>query len=43
MIPSITNRMNITETSGESLYIGGPNGLGRIFVLVYNATTDPSN
>ena len=42
MVPSITNRMNITETAGESLYIGGTNGLGRIFVSVYNATTGTS-
>ena len=32
MVPSFTNRMNITETSDESLYSGGPNGLCHIFV-----------
>ena len=42
MVPSITNRMNITETAGESLYIGGTNGLGRIFVSAYNSTTGTS-
>ena len=42
MVTSVTNRMNITERAGESLYSGGINGLGRIFVLVNNATTDPS-
>ena len=42
MVTSVTNRMHITETYGESLYSDGPNGLGRIFVLVHNATTDPS-
>ena len=42
MVPSVTNRMNITETAGEYLFSGGPNGLGRIFVLVHNTTTDPS-
>ena len=36
------NRMNITETAGEFIYSGGTNGLGSIFVLVHNATTDPS-
>ena len=41
-LPSVTNRMNITETAGEYLYSGGPNGLGRIFVSVHNSTTDPS-
>ena len=39
VIPSVTLHMNITETAGEYLYSGGPNGLGRIFVLVYNETT----
>ena len=42
MGPSITNRMNITETAAKLLYSGGPNGLGRIFVLVHNATTNHS-
>ena len=32
MVHSITNCMNITETSNKSLYNGGPNGLGRISV-----------
>ena len=43
MVTSVTNRMHITETYGESLYSDGPNGLGRIFVLVHNATTGPSD
>ena len=34
MVPSVTNRMNITEIAGKFLYSGGTNGLGRIFVLV---------
>ena len=34
--------MNTTETAGKSLYSGGPNGLGCIFVLVHNETTYPS-
>ena len=42
VIPSITLRMNITETAGESLYSGWPNGIGSIFVLVHNAITDCS-
>ena len=42
MVPSVTNRMIMTETAGESLYSGGPNGLGRIFVSVHNETTNPS-
>ena len=42
MVPSVTNRMVIIEIAVELLYSGGPNGLGRIFVSVHNATTDPS-
>ena len=42
MVPSVTNHINITETTGKLIYSGGPNGLGRIFVSVHNATTNPS-
>ena len=42
MIPSVTLRINVTETDGKCLYSGEPNGLCRIFVLVHNATTDGS-
>ena len=34
--------MDITETVGELLYSGGPNGLDSILVSVHNKTTDPS-
>ena len=40
--PFVTNRMNIPESSGESLYISGPNRPGHIFVSAHNATTNPS-
>ena len=42
MVPSITNRMNITETADKLLYSGGTNGPGRIFVSVHNAITNLS-
>ena len=42
MVPFVMNRMNITEKDGKSIYSGRPNGLGCIFVLVQNATADPS-
>ena len=42
IVPSIKNRMNITETAVKLLYSGGPNGLGRIFVSFHNETNDPS-
>ena len=42
VIPSVALHMNITETAGEYLYSGGPNGLGSIFVSVHNKTTDRS-
>ena len=41
MIPFVTLYMNVTKKSCESLYNGGQNGLGRIFVSVNNTTTDP--
>ena len=41
-IPSVTLRMNVTETAGKSLHSGGPNGLCRIFVFVDSTTTDGS-
>ena len=41
-IPSVTLRINITETAGESLYSSGTNLLGYIFVSLHNATTDCS-
>ena len=42
VIPSVTLRMDITETDGKSLYSGGPNGICRIFLLVDSTTTDGS-
>ena len=42
VITSITLRMNITETYDISIYSDGTNGLGIIFVLVHNATTNRS-
>ena len=42
VIPSVTLRMDTTQTYGKSLYSGGPNGICCIFVSVHNATTDAS-
>ena len=40
--PSVTLRINVTETDGKSIYSGGANGICRIFVSVHNVTTDGS-
>ena len=41
LITSVTCSMNITSDAGYSLYIGGEEGGGRVYVSVQYATFDP--
>ena len=43
IIPSVTLRMNISNNAGNSLYSGGKDGSGCIYVSLHDATFDPSN
>ena len=42
LTPSVTLRMNLTETPGESLFSGGKDGNGKIYVSLHDATMDHS-
>ena len=41
-IPSVIHNINQSRNPVDSLYIGGPDGRGCTFVLLYDATFDPS-
>ena len=42
LIPLVTHRMNITSDSGDSLYSGGEEGVGWLYISFHNTTFDPS-
>ena len=43
MIPSVTLRMNRSANPGESLYGGGEDGNGRVYVSMHDAILDKSD
>ena len=42
LLPTVTHSMNTKSDTGGSLYIGGDEGGGRVYVSVHDATFDPS-
>ena len=42
IVPSVIHNINQSINPGDSLYIGGTDGTGNNFVLLHNATFNPS-
>ena len=42
LIPPVTHRMNITSDSGDSIYSGGEEGGGCMYLSAHDATFEPS-
>ena len=42
LIPSVTLRMNLSVNPTDSLFSGGKDGISRVYVLLHDATLDPS-